>query len=116
MLNLNSVQMFLRIYRKGGKDMLTVVEAKKKGMRACIDAIGYEFCRKHADNGTSGYGEQDGVVYCFVGISDKPAPECDISKVDSLILTSGDEWPYSASCNVDLEDGQIQFLEVRSPS
>lgn len=33
--------------------MLTVKEAKKIGIRACIDAIGYEFCKKHADNSTS---------------------------------------------------------------
>ena len=96
--------------------MLTVMEAKKIGIRACIDAIGYDFCKKHADNGTSAYGENEGVVYCFVGVSDKPAPECDISKVDSLILTSVAEWPYSASCNVDMQDGQIEFLEVRRPN
>lgn len=96
--------------------MLTVMEAKKIGIRACIDAIGYEFCKKHADNGTSAYGENEGVVYCFVGVSDEPAPECDITKVDSLILTSGEEWPYSASCNVDMQDGQIEFLEIRRPS
>ena len=96
--------------------MLTVIEAKKIGIRACIDAIGYDFCKKHADNGTSAYGEHDGIVYCFVGVSDEPTPECDISKVDSLILTSVTEWPYSASCNVDMQDGQIEFLEIRRPS
>lgn len=96
--------------------MLTVMEAKKIGIRACIDAIGYEFCKKHEDNGTSAYGENEGVVYCFVGVSDEPAPECDITKVDSLILTSGEDWPYSASCNVDMQDGKIEFLEIRHPS
>ncbi len=96
--------------------MLTVMEAKKKGIRACIEAIGYEFCKKHKDNGTSAYGEVDGVVYCFVGVSDEPAPECDITKVDSLILTSKEEWPYEASCNVDMQDGHIDFLTVRRPS
>ena len=96
--------------------MLTVMEAKKIGIRACIDAIGYEFCKKHADNGTSAYGENEGVVYCFVGVNDEPAPECDITKVDSLILTSGEDWPYSASCNVDMQDGRIEFLEVKRPS
>ena len=96
--------------------MLTVIEAKKRGIRACIDAIGYEFCKKHADNSTSGYGVEEGSVYCFVGVSDEPAPECDISKVDSLILTSGEDWPYSASCNVDMQDGRIEMLEVKKPN
>ena len=96
--------------------MLTVKEAKKIGIRACIDAIGYEFCKKHADNSTSGYGVEEGSVYCFVGVSDEPAPECDISKVDSLILTSGEDWPYSASCNVDMQDGRIEMLEVKKPN
>ena len=96
--------------------MLTVKEAKKIGIRACIDAIGYEFCKKHADNSTSGYGIEDESVYCFVGVSDAPAPECDISKVDSLKLTSGEDWPYSASCNVDMQDGQVEMLEVKKPT
>ena len=95
--------------------MLTVDEAKKKGIRACMDKIGYEFCKEHADNGTSAYSENEGVVYCFVGVSDEPTPECDISKVDRLILTSRKEWPYAVSCNVDMQDGNIEFLEVRSP-
>lgn len=96
--------------------MLTVIEAKKKGIKACIDAIGYEFCKEHADNGTSGYGVYDDLVYCFVGVSDEPAPECDISKVDSLVLTSEGEWPYSASCNVNMEDGEIEFIEIIRPN
>lgn len=96
--------------------MLTVKEAKKIGIRAYIDAIGYEFCKKHADNSTSGYGVEEGSVYCFVGVNDEPAPECDISKVDSLILTSGEDWPYSASCNVNMQDGQIEMLEVKKPN
>lgn len=95
--------------------MLTVEEAKKIGIRACINKIGYDFCKKHADNATSAYGEEDGYVNCFVGVSDFPAPECDITKVEQLILTSGKKWPYVASCNVYLEDGEIEFLEHRVP-
>ena len=56
--------------------------------------VNYEFCKKHADNGTSLYGDEDGKVYCYVGVSDEPAPECDISKVDRLVLTSVGEWPF----------------------
>ena len=96
--------------------MLTVQQARKIGVRACIDKIGYDFCKKHAENATSAYGKENGYVYCFVGVSDEPAPECDITKVDRLILTSGKKWPYAASCNVYMEDGHVEFLEYRSPS
>ena len=96
--------------------MLTVKEAKKIGIRECIDAIGYEFCKRHAYNGTSLYGDEDGRVYCYVGVNDEPAPECDISKVDRLVLTSVGEWPYYASCHVDRADGRIEMLEVKKPN
>lgn len=93
--------------------MLTIEEAKKIGIRACINMIGYDFCKEHADNATSAYGEEDGYVNCFVGVSDSPTPECDITKVDELILTSGKKWPYAAGCNVYLESEEIEFLEYR---
>lgn len=95
--------------------MLTVKEARKIGIQACINKIGYEFCKKHADNATSAYSVLDGIVNCFVGVSDEPAPDCDISKVDKLVLTSGKNWPYVARCNVYMEDGRIDFLEHRYP-
>lgn len=85
------------------------------GIRACIDKIGYDFCKEHADNATSAYGEEEGYVNCFVGVSDSPAPECDISKVSELILTSNRKWPYAASCNVYLDTGEIEFIEYRFP-
>lgn len=95
--------------------MLTLEEAKKIGIRACIDKIGYDFCKQHEDNATSAYGKIDGKMQCFVGVSDEPAPDCDISKVDELVLTSGYQWPYAARCNVDLETGEIEFIEHRVP-
>ena len=89
--------------------------SKRIGIRACINKLGYDFCKMHADNGVSAYGEEDGYVNCFVGVSDALAPECDINKVNELILTSGKKWPYAASCNVYLENGEIEFLEHRVP-
>ena len=47
--------------------MLTFEEAKKIGIRACIDRIGYDFCLAHNENSTSAYGEVDGIGKCFVG-------------------------------------------------
>ena len=95
--------------------MLTRKEAKKIGIRACVDKIGYEFCKKHEDNGTSAYGLNNGKMDCFVGVSDKPAGDCDIEKVESLILTSGKKWPYYAHCEVDMETGEIEYGECRIP-
>lgn len=95
--------------------MLTVDEARKIGISACIEKIGYEFCRRHADNATSGYSEENGFVNCFVGVSDKPTQKYDIEEVTQLILTSGEKWPYAARCNVFLVDGRIEFSELRTP-
>ncbi|MBR5800678.1 MAG: hypothetical protein IKY23_11545 [Lachnospiraceae bacterium] len=95
--------------------MLTVNEAKSIGISACINKLGYEFCKEHADNATSGYSEEDGFVNCFVGINDKPVNEYDISKVTQLILTSGIKWQYSARCNVSIIDGTVEFTECRIP-
>ena len=96
--------------------MLTIEEAKKIGIRACVEKIGYEFCKAHPDHGVSAYGEErEGYINCFVGVSDEPAPACDISEVDELILTHENDWPYYASCDVSLQDGNIIFLECRIP-
>lgn len=95
--------------------MLTFEEAKKIGIRACVDKIGYEFCRAHNDNSTSAYGEIDGKMECFVGVSDEPAHEYDIEKIEHLILTSKNDWPYFAYCDVDMSTGEIEYGECRIP-
>ena len=92
--------------------MLTVEEAKKIGIRACIEKIGYDFCKAHPDNGVSAYGEErEGYINCFVGVNDTPAPDYDISKVTKLVLTSNEKWKYSARCHVDKNSGTVVFVE-----
>lgn len=91
--------------------MLTTEEAKRIGVRACMEKIGVDLCKKHADNAVSAYGEEDDIVNCFVGVNDTPAPDYDISKVTRLVLTSGKKWKYSASCNVDKASGNVVFVE-----
>lgn len=96
--------------------MLTVIEAKKIGIRACIDKLGYDFCKKYADNSTSAWGEiEEGIVNCFVGFNTDPAPICDINKVTKLILTHEKDWAYSACCNVYRATGDIEFIEIMTP-
>ncbi len=95
--------------------MLKVKEAREIGKQACIDKIGREFCKKHADNAVVSYSKTRKVINCYVGISDQPANVCDISEVDHLILTSLEKWPYYANCNVYAEDGRVEFLDCRVP-
>lgn len=96
--------------------MLNANEAKKLGIDACIEKIGIEFCKKHADNATSAYSEENGIMNCFVGVDDSPAPDYDITNANELILTSMEEWPYYASCNVNMSNGEIQFLHCVLPT
>ncbi len=95
--------------------MLSVDEAKKIGIEHCINEIGYDFCKAHEDNGTSAWGERDGFVDCFVGVSPEPAPEYDIMRIERLELTSENDWPFFARCDVYLEDGHIDLIESRIP-
>ena len=89
--------------------MLTIDE--EIGIRACIEKIGWDLCKKHADNFTSAYSEESNIVNCFVGVDDTPASNYDISKVTRLVLTSGEKWKYAARCHVDKVSGTIIFVE-----
>ncbi len=93
--------------------MLTIKEAAKIGINACIDKIGRDFVLANRNNGASAYGESDGSVFCFVGVDDKPwAAESS----DALILDSTSQFPYRASCNVCLADGTMKFIECVLPA
>ena len=76
-----------------------------------MEKIGIDLCKKHADNATSAYSEEDNIVNCFVGVNDTPAPDYDISKVTRLVLTSNEKWKYSARCHVDKISGTVVFVE-----
>ena len=91
--------------------MLTTTEAKIIGIRACMEKIGMDLGKKHADNSTSAYSVEGNIVNCFVGVNDTPAPDYDISKVTKLVLTSNEKWKYSARCHVDKNSGTVVFVE-----
>lgn len=95
--------------------LLSVDEAKEKGINACVDKIGRDFCRAHNDNSVSVWGDRDEYVYCFVGVNPEPGPECDINKVDTLELVDGNNWTYYAICNVFVEDGHIEYRDCNIP-
>lgn len=86
---------------------MTALEARKIGIRACMDKIGYEFCVANKDNACTSYGENiPGFMFCFVGIDDSGVES------DSNILKLSDikGFTHSACCNVDMETGEIEFL------
>lgn len=93
--------------------MLTLMEAKKIGNAACIDKLGREFVLANRDNGVSSYGEMDEGMYCYVGVSDEPyvSPYPD----GMLVLDSESRFPYYASCIVNMESGEITFLDCMLP-
>lgn len=89
--------------------MLSEKKAKKIGIRACIDKLGYDFCMKHKENAVSAYGmDENGKLECFVGVSDEPYVE-----PETPCLTSHYKWPYAARCLVDLNTAEVEFIEFR---
>lgn len=89
--------------------MLTELEAKRKGIRACMDKIGFDFCLNNEENSSTTYGiDTDGKMFCFVGIDNTPDED---TNPHVLILSDLKGFPYYASCNVDMKDGNIEFLD-----
>ena len=97
--------------------MLTVKEAKLIGRDACIEKLGRAFVEKYKDNSVAAYGDfsDEGIVFCYVGVSDKPFEN---KYSGSLVLSESQErkMPFGVSCNVQLEDGKIEYLECKLPS
>lgn len=92
--------------------MLTFEQAKKIGLDACIEKLGKEFVRNHAETTSSAYGEHDEEVYCFVGVSTGPRKSFNGK---TLRLSSDRKPAYRASCNVSLKDGSTTFIECVLP-
>ena len=95
--------------------MLTAEEAKKIGIRACIEKLGYDFCKQHEDTAVCSYGEENGKMTCYVGIDDKPEQLDDVENMKSIILDDAEYMPYYANCEVDMQDGSIVFLDCCLP-
>ena len=94
--------------------MLTFEEAKKIGIRACVDKLGYDFVRKYEDLSCTAYEDEGDRVFCFVGVSTEPVSAWN---GDHLVLddTPNTKFPYSASCYVLYADGTITFLDCSLP-
>lgn len=94
--------------------MLTFEEAKKIGIKACVDKLGYDFVKKHEDNACSAYGDEGDHASCFVGVSTEPDQPW---TGGPLVLDDSPsaKYPYSASCNVAYADGKVTDLECVLP-
>ena len=86
--------------------MLTLNKAKSIGMQTCIDALGRSFVKQYKDSLVTAFGEDENVVYCFLGISTKPFNDSD----PNVLTLSKNDWEYSSSCDVSLTDGAISNL------
>ena len=95
--------------------MISAGDAKKIGNQACIEKIGYDFCAAHRDNAVFSWGEDQGVMNCFLGVSDQPMG--DLSGWKPMLDGGNDGgWPYYAICNVDMETARVVFAEYRTPT
>lgn len=95
--------------------MLTAEEAKKIGIRACIDKIGYDFCKQHEDNAVCSYGEENGKMTCYVGIDDKPEQGYELENMTSIVLDDAKYMPYYAYCEVDMQNGTVNITDFCVP-
>ena len=95
--------------------MVTLEEARRIGVRACIHRLGENFVLEHRESATSVYSvnpDEAGEVFCYVGVDDAPQR---LEKTDTLVLDNFSKFPYYASCNVSLMDGKSKFLDCFVP-
>ena len=97
--------------------MLTYENARRIGLNACIDQLGREFVMKYKDSAATAYStepDENGNVFCFVGVDDHPETRHNRNAAQ-LILDNTSKFPYSASCNVNLENERTEYLECVLP-
>ena len=95
--------------------MLTFEEAKRIGIRACVDKLGYDFVKKYEDTACSAYGDEGDHASCFVGVTTEPEKPW---TGGALVLDDSpkSKYPYSASCKVAYADGSISGMTLVTPS
>lgn len=86
--------------------MLTINEARRKGIDACIDMLSRDFVEKYKDTSTASWGMLPGAVRCFVGVDTRKRS----GKL--LVLDSVSKWYKCAECKVKLSTGEIYDEEI----
>ena len=93
--------------------MLSKIKAKKIGITKCAEAMGLDFVKKYANSSSTGFSENKDSVFCFLGINDN---ESKVDKTQNLTLTNEeDAFPFRASCDVMLKDGEIKNFKYIHP-
>ena len=92
--------------------MLDLETARTIALNACLDKLGREFVFENRDYATSGFGESECGVFCFVGIDLVKNFQ---NKDGLLLLDSCSKFTYRVSCHVNLLDGIPSFIECVTP-
>lgn len=96
--------------------MLTEEEARRIGLRACVEKIGIEFCEKHKDTSVCAYGVVEGVMQCYFGVDDQPNPDFEKLKPEEVYLSCRRYAPYFARCEVNMESGVVTITDFCIPA
>ena len=104
----------LFVVKERGKEHMVSVEcAKKIGITFCAEKMGRDFVEKFANSSSTGFSEDAGSVFCFLGINDN---ESELDTNQNLRLTNSIEsFPYRASCDVILKDGRVRNFKYIHP-
>ncbi len=94
--------------------MLTYAEAKKIGIRACVEKLGRKFVEKHKGSSCTSYGDCGTYASCFVGVSDRPRRKFPAGVIQ-LSSEKKDKLPYRVECVVNYKTERIHFLECVLP-
>lgn len=86
--------------------MLTIDEARKKGIQTCIDVLGRELVEKHKATSTASWGMLQGAVRCFVGVDTRKRAG------HMLVLDSTSKWYKCAECKVSLKTGDVYDVKA----
>ena len=86
--------------------MLTIDEARRKGIDTCIDMLGRDFVEKHKATSTASWGMLPGAVRCFVGVDTRKRAG------HLLVLDSTSKWYKCAECKVSLKTGEVYDTQL----
>lgn len=90
--------------------MLTIDEARRKGIEVCVKILGKDLVEKHKSTSTASWGVLPGAVRCFVGVDTRKRTN------HLLVLDSTSKWSHCAECKVSLKTGEITGLRRRTES
>ena len=94
--------------------MLTFEEARRKGINACMDAIGREFVEEAVSfYSNTGCVEDENSVFCVLAVDDSLHDSFETEDEEDV---SEDDYKYTASCVVSMENGEVTFIKRRVPA